>query len=99
MGRQVPAQPPEETDPPKLGELPKASTGLPAVLKTLQVSLEEMGPLRSLKTLGAANQLEGFDCPSCAWGDPHDRHMAEFCENGAKAIAAEATTKRITPEF
>ena len=28
-----------------------------------------------------------------------NRQVAEFCENGAKAIADEATTKRVTPEF
>ena len=47
------------------------------------------------------NQAEGFDCMSCAWPDPEagHRHVAEFCENGAKAVAEEATTARATREF
>src|SRR5690606_11457778 len=35
----------------------------------------------------------------CAWPEPHDRHTAEFCENGAKAVAEEATERRITADF
>src|SRR4051794_6446690 len=59
-----------------------------------------MGVKRSLKTLLSLNQKDGYDCPSCAWPDPDDdRKTAEFCENGAKAVASEATRKRITPEF
>ncbi|MBA2744334.1 MAG: FdhF/YdeP family oxidoreductase, partial [Chthoniobacterales bacterium] len=46
------------------------------------------------------NQKDGFDCQSCAWPSPdHHRQVAEFCENGAKAIADEGTTRRVTPEF
>ena len=60
-----------------------------------------MGIRRGVKTLLKVNQVEGFDCPSCAWPDPHpkDRKMAEFCENGAKATSWEATTDRVTREF
>ena len=58
-----------------------------------------MGVKRSFQTLLKVNQKDGFDCPSCAWPDPDGkRKMAEFCENGAKAVASEATTKRLTPE-
>jgi anaerobic selenocysteine-containing dehydrogenase len=47
------------------------------------------------------NQKGGFDCSSCAWPDPDDDRspVAEYCENGAKALAEEATTKKLTPEF
>jgi molybdopterin-dependent oxidoreductase alpha subunit len=58
-----------------------------------------MGPKRSLQTLLKMNQVDGFDCPSCAWPDPQERKTAEFCENGAKAVAWEATRKRVGPEF
>ena len=46
------------------------------------------------------NQPAGFDCPGCAWPEPAAaiRHRLEFCENGAKALAEEATTARATPE-
>jgi anaerobic selenocysteine-containing dehydrogenase len=60
----------------------------------------EMGAVRSARTLLKMNQKGGFDCPGCAWPDPDDhRAPTEFCENGAKAVAEEATTKRVTPEF
>jgi len=59
-----------------------------------------MGVRRGLRTLLTLNQKDGFDCPSCAWPDPDgERNTAEFCENGAKAVASEATTARVTPEF
>jgi formate dehydrogenase major subunit len=60
-----------------------------------------MGPRRSVRTLLNLNQVEGFDCMSCAWPDPDPghRHTAEFCENGAKAVAEEAITTRATPKF
>ncbi len=64
-------------------------------------ALEHMGVVRTAETLLQLNQAEGFDCMSCAWPDPEPghRHAAEFCENGAKAVAEEATRDRATPEF
>ena len=58
-----------------------------------------MGLKRSVKTLTMVNQQNGFDCPGCAWPDPEHRTHFEFCENGAKAVADEATTSRVTPDF
>lgn len=54
-----------------------------------------------MRALFKMNQMGGFDCPSCAWPDPDDERSAlgEYCENGAKALAEEATTKTVTPEF
>jgi len=46
-----------------------------------------------------SNQAEGFDCPGCAWPAPNAHSTFEFCENGVKAVAAEATNKRVTREF
>ncbi|QEV99266.1 FdhF/YdeP family oxidoreductase [Microbacterium caowuchunii] len=77
----------------------KTAVGVPAVLHALKMSMEQMGPVRSARTLLQVNQKDGFDCPGCAWPDPAHRHMAEFCENGAKAVAEEATVRRIGPEF
>jgi len=51
------------------------------------------------RTLFKQNQPDGFDCPGCAWPDRQHASTFEFCENGVKAVAAEATTKRVTPEF
>ncbi|MEA2711237.1 MAG: hypothetical protein QOF78_3838 [Phycisphaerales bacterium] len=76
-----------------------SAAGFPAVAQTLKFAFKE-GPLRNLRMLTVVNQKGGFDCPSCAWPDPDgDRHIAEFCENGAKAVAWEATNKRVTPDF
>ena len=55
-------------------------------------------PIKGSRTLLSANQPDGFDCPGCAWPDRNHGSSFEFCENGAKAVAAEATAKRATPE-
>ncbi|MDT5295185.1 MAG: hypothetical protein QOJ76_2065 [Acidobacteriota bacterium] len=74
--------------------------GVPAVIASMKHALGEMGVIRSARTLLALNQKGGYDCSSCAWPDPDgERHVAEFCENGAKAVADEATRARVTPEF
>ncbi|GGG02939.1 formate dehydrogenase subunit alpha [Rhodococcoides trifolii] len=83
-------------------EKPKThAAGITAVAVSMKRSLERMGPTRTAKSLLKLNQAEGFDCMSCAWPDPDPghRHAAEFCENGAKAVAEEATKRRATPEF
>jgi molybdopterin-dependent oxidoreductase alpha subunit len=59
-----------------------------------------MGTLASLRNFTSVNRFDGFDCPGCAWPDPDGhRTIAEFCENGAKAVADEGTRKRAGPEF
>ncbi|UYP20449.1 FdhF/YdeP family oxidoreductase [Rhodococcus sp. Z13] len=76
------------------------AAGVPAVLVSLDRAVEQMGPLRTAKTLTRLNQRHGFDCPGCAWPEtPGHRKPAEFCENGAKAVAEEATLRTVTPEF
>ena len=55
--------------------------------------------VKGAKTLLSANQPDGFDCPDCAWPDRNHASTFEFCENGAKAVASEATARRVTPEF
>lgn len=56
-------------------------------------------PVKGAKTLLSANQPDGFDCPGCAWPDRNHHSAFEFCENGVKAVAAEATARRVEPEF
>lgn len=69
-------------------------------LKALGEHLVEQGiPVKGAATLLRMNQPEGFDCPGCAWPDPKHTSSFEFCENGGKAIAWEATARRCTPEF
>lgn len=77
----------------------KVAVGVPAVLHALQISVDQMGVARTAQTLMKVNQKDGFDCPGCAWPEEDKRHIAEFCENGAKAVAEEATIRRIGPEF
>ncbi len=78
-----------------------AAAGVTGVRVALQRAVSHMGVARSTRTLLKLNQADGFDCMSCAWPDPdpEHRHTAEFCENGAKAVAEEATRERATPEF
>ncbi|HEY2961787.1 MAG TPA: FdhF/YdeP family oxidoreductase [Pyrinomonadaceae bacterium] len=78
----------------------KTAGGVPAIIETLKAVSSEMGFVRGVRTLLRMNQPGGHDCPGCAWPEPdHERSHFEFCENGAKHLAYEATTKRVTPEF
>ncbi|GLX48158.1 formate dehydrogenase [Streptomyces hygroscopicus subsp. hygroscopicus] len=86
-------------DAPQVAEPKHAAAGLPAVGHTLRIAQRQMGVRRTALTLLRVNQKDGFDCPGCAWPEPEHRHTAEFCENGAKAVAEEATLRRVTPEF
>jgi molybdopterin-dependent oxidoreductase alpha subunit len=84
----------------RTGEPKTAAAGPSSVIATLRHVAAEAGLVRGTQALLRVNQKEGFDCQSCAWPNPEDhRHVAEFCENGAKAVAAEVTTRRITAEF
>jgi molybdopterin-dependent oxidoreductase alpha subunit len=83
----------------KVSSPKRSAAGVPSVAHSVKYALDEMGPRRSLQALLATNQTHGFDCPSCAWPDPDDRKRAEFCENGAKAVAWEATRKRVDASF
>ena len=79
----------------------KWAAGVPAVVHALEYSLEQTSPRRTGVDLLAMNQVDGIDCPGCAWADPAPgrRHRNEYCENGAKHINDEATTRRITADF
>lgn len=85
----------------KLGPPKTVAAGFPAVVSSMRHILEEMNAFRGMKALLELNQKDGFDCPGCAWPDPDDERsrIAEYCENGAKAVAEEATTKKLTPDF
>lgn len=76
------------------------AAGYLGVREALKHTFKEMGVLRSMQALLEMNQKDGFDCPSCAWPDPEKpSHVAEYCENGAKALGDEATTHRIGADF
>ncbi|MEU7077622.1 FdhF/YdeP family oxidoreductase [Streptomyces sp. NPDC046409] len=77
------------------------ATGVPAVAHALEYSLAETSVRRTGLTLLTMNQVGGIDCPGCAWADPAPghRHVNEYCENGAKHINDEATSRRVTADF
>ena len=92
-------------NPPDLGKLRVAhaseeAAGIPAIWNTMLYGIGDMGPVRSSEGFLKINQVTGFDCQSCAWPSPDKkRKVFEFCENGAKAVSDESTSKRIGPEF
>ncbi len=84
----------------KVGKIQDTAAGLSAAINSAKVVFQKAGLRRGTKLLSKINQKGGIDCNSCAWADPEgERTHAEFCESGAKAIADEATTRKVTPEF
>ena len=97
MPRKVRSQPPIRQENLKIGKPKQVAAGLTAVRKSFSFGIKEAGFGRTWKTMRTVNRFDGYDCPGCAWPDP-DGHRSgfEFCENGAKAFATEATKKRVT---
>jgi len=94
------AQPPIEVAEIEVAQPARVAAGLKSVLKAAEFTLKEPGLTRGVSALTRLNQFDGVDCPGCAWPDPdHERSLNEYCENGVKAIAEEATAKRCTPDF
>ena len=93
------AQTPLETTLPRLAAPSPVAAGLTAVAKTARL-VGQVGVIRGTRLLREVNQVDGFDCQSCAWPSPDvKRHGFEFCENGAKAVADEATRQKIGRDF
>ncbi len=82
-----------------LGKPSSAAGGWGALKSCGKQLLGSGAPLAGARTMLKANQPDGFDCPGCAWGDPEHGSSFEFCENGVKAVAWEATEKRTSPDF
>ena len=100
MGRETFETTPHENSPPQTGKTSSSAAGATAILSTLKHGLSRSGISGSFSSFSKVNKFGGFDCPGCAWPDPDDhRTIAEFCENGAKAVADEATKKKITSDF
>ncbi|CNE58462.1 putative oxidoreductase [Yersinia nurmii] len=75
-----------------------AAGGWGSLEATTRFVLDSKRALANIRNLLRVNQVKGFDCPGCAWGD--DNHSTfSFCENGAKAVSWEATRKAVEPEF
>ena len=84
----------------KIKEPSKSAAGLKAVFHSMRMALKSMSPVKTWKVLAPLNQKGGTDCPGCAWPDPdHRSNLGEFCENGVKAIAEEATDRSVGASF
>lgn len=99
--KNIKAQPPKDLTGIKLIDVPKKAVGTKAIKSALNHVFSETGVAKGISLLKNMNQINGFDCPGCAWPDPDAKRafLAEYCENGAKAIAEEATTNRVSPLF
>lgn len=85
----------------KKGKIKLSAAGIGGVISAGKKIIQETGVIRGLTALNNLNTHDGFDCPSCAWPDPDDERsgLGEYCENGARAVADEATTKKLTGNF
>ena len=95
------AQAPEKFTGIELKEISKSAVGFKAIKSSMSHIVGEVGLIKGIKLLSKLNQKDGFDCPGCAWPDPDEKRafLAEYCENGAKAVAEEATKNRVSPLF
>ncbi|QCY48305.1 Peptidoglycan bridge formation glycyltransferase FemA/FemB family protein [Glutamicibacter creatinolyticus] len=85
----------------KVSEPQRSAAGAKAVMVSMERGFAEAGVSRTLRSMARVNQRGGFDCPGCAWPESITgrRKPAEFCENGAKAIAEEASARVVTPQW
>ncbi len=83
----------------EVGHPKEWAAGIPGVRWAMTMGVDQMGPVRTARTMLRINQKGGFDCPGCAWPEKEHRHAAEFCENGMKAVAEEATVRRVDRGF
>ena len=75
------------------------AVGLPAIYHSMEPAIAQLGLTRTAKLMTSINQKDGFDCMSCAWPDPDNRRVLEFCENGARAVTWEATAVTVPSSF
>ncbi len=101
MAHKIKAQTPEKLTGIKLTKIPHSAVGIQAITSALTHIKDEVGIVKGIHLLKNINQKDGFDCPGCAWPDPDAKRafLAEYCENGAKAVAEEATKNKVSPLF
>ncbi len=94
-------RPPQSSDSFEISTPKEKSVGMPAVVESLRQMNKYMDMPKALRASLKMNQKGGFDCPGCAWPDPDDERspLGEYCENGIKALAEEATKFRANPDF
>ncbi len=85
----------------EIGKRSRVAGGVPAILDAVKFAYRNMGVVKGVRLLKQLNQVNGFDCPGCAWPDPPagERTLNEYCENGAKAASEENTRKLVEPAF
>ncbi len=93
------AQPPHDHELVRIAKPGEVAGGVAALAATLRYARKQTGLARGARVLARTNQDRGFDCPGCAWPEARDRDVVEFCENGAKAVLSEATTRRADEAF
>ena len=93
--------PPEKEEKLEISNPSDYAGGIPALQSSFKHINQELTWNTAFKSLFQLNQKGGIDCPGCAWPDPegHRSKLGEYCENGVKAIAEEATSKRVDPAF
>ena len=101
MAHKSKAQAPEKLTGIQVTEIPRSAVGIKAIISALTHIKDEVGIVKGIRLLKNINQKNGFDCPGCAWPDPDAKRafLAEYCENGAKAVAEEATKNKVSPLF
>ena len=101
MAHKIKAQTPEKLTGIKITKIPHSAVGIQAITSALTHIKDEVGIVKGIHLLKNINQKDGFDCPGCAWPDPDTKRafLAEYCENGAKAVAEEATKNKVSPLF
>lgn len=98
--RKVRILPPEEFTGIKTIAPAEKAAGIKGISTALKHLSQEMGLFKGLQVMAKVNQINGIDCPGCAWPDPkHRSSLGEYCENGAKAIAEEATKAQCDEDF
>lgn len=85
------------TDLPPAYKAPAGGWG--ALESTTRHWLNSKNAVKNIKSLLNTNQDNGFDCPGCAWGEEKNPNKIKFCENGAKAVNWEATSKQVGADF
>lgn len=101
MEKKIQAQPPTKLTGIQLAEIPISAVGVKAITSAMSHIKKEVGLVKGIVLLKNLNQKNGYDCPGCAWPDPDAKRafLAEYCENGAKAVAEEATKNKVSPLF
>lgn len=95
------AVPPENFEKARIKPQEESAAGIKGITTAIKHVKNEVGASAMVNLLPKVNQFDGFDCPGCAWPDPDEKRsfLAEYCENGAKAVAEEATTKKADANF